>query len=111
MYKQSEAFTGTVVKRRKGIGVRTFTGMFFLFFFIVSQTIQGDDTKNLSSEQWREDLHFMVGKIEEVHPDPFFGTDDSIFFEEVDALHENIPHLTQNEIRVGLLRIPALLGD
>ena len=109
MYKQSEMFTGIIQKGKKGM--RIFTGVVFTFLIIVSQTIHGDDPTILSAQQWREDLQFMVRKMKEVHPNLFFKTDDSTFFAEVDAFYENIPHLTENERRVGLLRMPALIGD
>jgi hypothetical protein len=111
VYKVSGLSSGIARQRKMEVIMRTSIRMLFICICISTQTIWGRDTTTLSTQQWREDLRFMVEKIKDLHPDPFFKIADSTFHEEVDALYENIPHLTRNETLVRLLRIPALIGD
>lgn len=111
MLKLSGLSPNRACQQKIGAVVHTSIGMLIISVFILNQSIWGRDATQLSTQQWREDLRFMVEKMEALHPNLFFKIGDATFFAEVDAFYENIPYLTGNEIRAGLLRIAALIGD
>ena len=66
---------------------------------------------NLTAEQWREDLRFLVDEIKTRHPNPYHHTSQAKFDAAVADLDRRIPSLRRNQIIVGLMRIAALVGD
>jgi hypothetical protein len=65
----------------------------------------------LSAEQWREDLRFMVGEIERRHPAPYAHAGREAFAAAVAELDRRIPGLQRNQIIAGMMRIAAMVGD
>ena len=66
---------------------------------------------NLTAEQWRADLRFLVDEIKTRHPNPYHHTSQAKFDAAVADLDRQIPNLQRNQIIVGLMRIAALVGD
>ena len=69
------------------------------------------NNRSLSDEQWSEDLKFLVEKIQNTHPNPFFNSEEDTFLYSTKHLYERIPELSDNEIIVELMRIPSFLKD
>src|SRR5205085_1666804 len=65
----------------------------------------------LTTEQWREDLRFVVNEIKTRHPNPYHHASREKFDAAVADLDGRIPTLQRNQIIVGLMRIVALVGD
>lgn len=65
----------------------------------------------LTAEQWREDLHFMVEEMERRHPDLYHNVSRETFHAAVADLHRRVPQLRRNEIVVGMMRLAAMIGD
>ena len=67
--------------------------------------------ENLRAREWQEDLRFLAHKIQDIHPDPFWKTQESTFNLAVKDLDSRIPSLKDHEIVTGLLKIAALVSD
>ena len=67
--------------------------------------------KELTAEQWREDLRFMVREIESRHANPYHHISKTELDRAAAELDAQIPKLERNEIIVGLMRIAAMIGD
>lgn len=72
---------------------------------------QSGSRTSMTAEEWREDLAFMVGTIEKVHPNPFKVTSRAEFINKVDRLNQEIPDLPDETIIVRMMEIVALLRD
>lgn len=66
---------------------------------------------SLTSEQWREDLDFMVGELQRRHKNLYHSVSKEQFDAAVADLRERIPSLQRNEIIAGMMRIAAMVGD
>ena len=66
---------------------------------------------NLTAEQWREDLRFMVAEMRSRHANLYHEVSREKFDAAVADLDGRIPQLQRNQIIVGLMRIAALVGD
>jgi hypothetical protein len=67
--------------------------------------------KELTAEQWRQDLRFMVGEIERRHANPYHHVSRADFEAAAARLESQIPTLQRNAIIVGMMRIAAMVGD
>lgn len=65
----------------------------------------------LTADQWRADLRFMVGEMRRRHPNLHHAVSREVFDTAVADLDARIPTLQRNEIIVGMMRIAALVGD
>ncbi|MEQ8674838.1 MAG: hypothetical protein RLP44_18050 [Aggregatilineales bacterium] len=65
----------------------------------------------ITDEGWREDIETLVTTILRVHPDPFRTISEADFTASVDALLEEVPDLSDNEIFVRMMRIVASIQD
>ncbi|HEX6217789.1 MAG TPA: hypothetical protein VFZ35_00765, partial [Sphingomicrobium sp.] len=65
----------------------------------------------LTAEQWREDLRFMVAEMRLRHPNLHHHVDKKEFDAAVADLDARIPSLQRNQIIVEMMRIAALVGD
>ena len=65
----------------------------------------------LTTQQWREDLAFMVADMKRRHANLYHSVDRQRFDAVVSDLHARIPTLRRNQIIVGMMRIAALVGD
>lgn len=67
--------------------------------------------REFSVQQWQEDLRFLVSSMESIHPNLFHDISQHAFHHEAALLTDAIPHLDDNEILVGLLRLTAMTQD
>jgi hypothetical protein len=58
---------------------------------------------------WREDLHLMYEKMQTTHPNLFWRTPEADFKQMVADLDADIPSLTDEQIKVRLMQIVALV--
>jgi hypothetical protein len=65
----------------------------------------------LSENQWEDDFSYMIDFMQITHPDLFFTISEKFFKQEADSLYQIIPHLTDNEVKVELLRFVASIKD
>lgn len=65
----------------------------------------------LTAEQWREDLHFMVAEMERRHRNLYHSVSREAFAAAVADLDRRIPRLQRNQIIVGFMRLAAMIGD
>mgnify|MGYP002622994441 CR=1 FL=1 len=61
--------------------------------------------------RWRADLDFLIGKIEELHPEPYRRFSEAEFHAAVAGIKEEIPQLASHEILVRFAQLLALVGD
>jgi hypothetical protein len=66
---------------------------------------------HLTSEQWRQDLHYMATELAKRHKNAFHQVSREQFEKAVSELDAQIPTLKDYEIEIGLVRIGALIGD
>lgn len=62
-----------------------------------------------ATARWREDLRTLTETIRAVHPKPFWRGNERAFQAEVDQLDRAIPYLDDNAIKVGLIRLTAMI--
>lgn len=65
----------------------------------------------LTSEQWREDLAFLVAEMKRRHPNLYHTVSRKLFDAAVADLDKRIPSMQRNEIIVGFMRLAAMIGD
>jgi hypothetical protein len=70
-----------------------------------------EQPKQLTSEQWREDLRFMADELKTRHANLYHKVSRAEFDAAVADLDRRIPELQRNQIIVGMMRIAALVGD
>jgi hypothetical protein len=68
-------------------------------------------SKQLTAEMWREDLRVLATQLQSRHRNPYHKTSREELEAAVKQLHERIPSLSDREIKLGLVRIVALVGD
>src|SRR5690242_9185798 len=92
----------------------SFVAITFLTLGISGQVISpvNDGPRyNLSADQWREDLRFMVAEMERRHANLYHTVSREAFAKAVAELDARIPTLRRNEIITGMMRIAAMVGD
>src|SRR5215510_10817035 len=67
--------------------------------------------RELSPEEWRQDLKFLAAELPRLHKNLFFQLPRSEFERQVRALDESIPTLSESEIRAALVRLVASVGN
>jgi hypothetical protein len=79
----------------------------------LAQTVeaQAERPRELTAEQWRADLRFMVEELQRRHPDLYHAVSREAFDAAVTDLDRRIPTLRRNEVIVGMMRIAAMVGD
>jgi hypothetical protein len=74
-------------------------------------TTAAQQPAQLTPEQWRADLAFMVAEMKRRHPNLYHSVSRERFEAAVADLHARIPAMQRNEIVVGLMRLAAMVGD
>jgi hypothetical protein len=67
--------------------------------------------RELTAEQWREDLRFMTAEMRTRHPNLYHEVSKAEFESAVASLDARIPQLRRNQIIVEMMRIAAMVGD
>jgi hypothetical protein len=67
--------------------------------------------RQVNSTLWRQDLHYLVGQIEKVHPHPFHHVPETQFAEAVATLDRDIPSLSDHEVEIRIAELVAMLGE
>ncbi len=62
-------------------------------------------------EGWRADLAFLAGEVKRLHYDPYRGHSPQAFDALVRELHDTIPHLSDVQVVLGVMRLMSRLGD
>lgn len=70
-----------------------------------------DSTKELTTEQWLEDIDEVVNTIYEKHPNPFISITEEEWINEIERFKQEIPNLSDSNIRIRFKQIVASLGD
>ncbi|AXT20416.1 hypothetical protein D7030_04660 [Flavobacteriaceae bacterium AU392] len=65
----------------------------------------------LSTNDWKEDIDFLVNKIETVHPMPFNWSDSASFYKQVSKLELALDSLDTEQIALKLMSLVASLKD
>lgn len=83
-----------------------------IFFIIFCLSIFGNGAANaqkkLTAAQWQADLIYLQKKIHSDYSNLFHNVTSKQFDSAVAVLQKQIPHLTENEIRVGFIRLVAM---
>jgi hypothetical protein len=82
---------------------------------LLSATLAGcrpkPETLQLTTAQWREDVHFFARELPRRHKNAFHHISQAHFEAEVDALDRRLEGLDADAVYVGLSRIANLVGD
>jgi hypothetical protein len=78
---------------------------------IANATPPSDPLARLTTEAWREDLHFLARELPQRHANAFHHTPRERFEAVVADLDRRLANLNADEIYVGLDRIANLVGD
>jgi tetratricopeptide (TPR) repeat protein len=81
----------------------------FLIDFRILLNFQ--NTKQLTNEQWAEDLEYLTSEMQAIHPDLFSMVPESVFNNAVNSLRSNIPSYNDNKIKAEFLKILAQPND
>ena len=65
----------------------------------------------LSSQRWRDALHYLAEEVSRVHPHPFHGVTRQQFDAAVAQVDAKIPALSDHEIELELVRLVGMLGE
>ncbi|MBI1277820.1 MAG: hypothetical protein GC179_06805 [Anaerolineaceae bacterium] len=84
-----------------------------LLLLCIALTASAQDRPILQTDAaqtaWREDLKFMYEKMQTAHPNLFWRTPEADFKKLVADLDADIPYLTDEQIKVRLMQIVALV--
>lgn len=67
--------------------------------------------RDVTTEEWREDLAYLVREMERRHADAFHTIDQLRLEAATAELDAQIPDLADHEVIVGMARLIALIGD
>lgn len=76
-----------------------------------SLTVEIDASRMSRIEGWRNDISFVESEVKRMHYHPFHLITQSHFEKEAQQLRDDIPRLTDNQVKVRLMRLLALVGD
>ncbi len=91
-----------------------FIALYIVLIFIfgtISFAQNNADSKNLTADEWREDLRYFAETLPKAHKNLFYKMSKQDFEAAIKNLDEKIPNLERNEIVVELMRIVAMVGD
>lgn len=67
--------------------------------------------QNSNSEAWRDDLDYLIGRIEIMHPGPYAYFSKEDFYKLSKKLYDEIPKLTDTEVIISISELLASLRD
>jgi hypothetical protein len=89
-----------------------FACLLALLFLLPARGVTAQTTDELSrDEKWREDLQTLARELPQRHKNLFAHLARQHFEQEVTQLSEAVPKLSDAEIRLGLWRLAAKIGD
>jgi hypothetical protein len=65
----------------------------------------------MDAEKWHEDLAIFREQMPKIHGDLFHTMTPQQFNDAIDALEESLPGLDSNQVKVGILRLVAMVHD
>lgn len=68
-------------------------------------------SKEYSYKQWREDIEYLRDKIKLKHPDPYIKLSREAFHDQFQTLIEEVPSLSDENIRLKLIKCISNIGD
>jgi hypothetical protein len=93
------------------LSVAALLGGAFLGTSAHAQNTRKNHIPDLSSEQWRQDLHVLATEVARRHKNAFAYTRKSDFYRAVADLDARIPSLNGYGTLVGMMSILAMIGD
>jgi hypothetical protein len=85
----------------------TLSALLILSFLVLPAEAQN----LLSTQQWRQDLHYLADQIVRVHPGAFHNLSEQDFNSAVADLDRRIPALSDQKVEVELIRLVASLRE
>lgn len=106
----------TTRSRRLRLALAAMSTVVCLFFIDViradgQNTPTGEPPNQLSTQEWREDLHFLAAQMRLKHKSLFHTMTEAEFNAAVDKLDADIPGLNADQIFVRFLQIMAMVQD
>ncbi len=88
----------------------------FLVLVLIACYLSGVDAQDraviqgeVAQTAWRNDLRLMYDRMQTMHPNLFWRTPEDEFKQAVTTLDADIPYRTDEQIKVGLMQIVALV--
>jgi hypothetical protein len=100
-----------VVSRKTGTGTLIFARPGCVIVAVVSPVLAFLLIGALTPEQWQEDVAFLAKHLPEKHVNAFTRISREQFEAESAKFRERIPSLREHEIRAGIMRLVASIGD
>jgi hypothetical protein len=82
-----------------------------LLFALLASNVPAVAQNVLTTDQWREDLHFLARQIPDAHRDIFHAVTRADFDAAVSDIDRRIPELSDHEIVIEFTRLLAMLGE
>ena len=80
--------------------------VFAIWFIPLGASAQGNNIT-----EWQKDIDFIVNKIEEFHPNPWFRISRESFLDNANQIKNNLERLTEEQRIVKTMQLVASLGD
>ncbi|WP_442601346.1 S41 family peptidase [Paenibacillus sp. KN14-4R] len=64
-----------------------------------------------SIQQWKEDLDFLANELPQKHINLFHQVNKEQFMDKVNKLKEHLPHMTDQQRKVGIMELIASVGE
>ena len=82
-----------------------------ILLMLLSSCASRNTTTEITSDAWREDLHYLAQELPGRHVNAFHSISRESFAGEIARLDGDIPNLNGDEVLAGFMRIVALIGD
>ena len=66
---------------------------------------------SMAAAEWQADLQYLASHLKSTHPNLFFHVSAQDFNAAVDDLNQRIPQLSDDQVKVGLMKLAAMVGD
>ena len=67
--------------------------------------------KQITVQQWHQDLDYFSQQLQKWHADPFNKIDSKLFQHKISQLKKDLLQMDRHQIVVELMKITALIGD
>jgi hypothetical protein len=82
-----------------------------LLLFLVLIIVSGSIAQNNTIAEWQNDIDFIVNKVEDFHPNPWFRISRESFLNNASQIKNNLENLSEEERIVKTMQLVASLGD